>query len=150
FRPPKSDHLTDLELDIVYFIERYHATTGEAPTDKKVMDRFNGITEAYLAKFKKNELVLKSMQVRGIVYPAMGDKLTDRQMSAIAAMLAYNDRRSDGKKLADIGVTPREWSGWLQDEEFARYVNERAERLLANSTFEAHLGLLKGMRNGNV
>lgn len=145
-----SNHLSDAEIDIVLYIERHHATNGEAPTNKQLMERFRGINQKWLDDFGANPLVLKSMGARGIIFPAAGDVLTQRQMAAVAAMLAYTDRRSDGKKLQDIGVTSREWAGWLQDEYFANYVNSRTERLLRNTTFEAHLGTIKGIRNGNT
>ncbi|GHF92007.1 hypothetical protein GCM10018783_73530 [Streptomyces griseosporeus] len=80
----------------------------------------------------------------------MQDKLTDEQQHAIAAMLDPYDRRSDEKKLRDIGITTRQWSTWLLDDQFASYVRDRSEVMLRNSVFEAHKGVLKGARNGNV
>lgn len=142
--------LNDIELDLIFFIERFAATNGGAPTDSQIKQRFTNIDDNFLENFKRNQLVAKSFKARGIVYPAAQDKLTDEQMHAIAAMLDPYDRRSDQKKLADIGITTRQWATWLLDDEFAAYVQDRSERLLANTTFEAHRGVLKGARNGNV
>jgi hypothetical protein len=80
----------------------------------------------------------------------MQDKLTDEQMHAIATMLDPYDRRSDEKKLRDIGISTRQWATWLLDDEFAAYLTDRSERLLASTTFEAHKGIIKGARNGNI
>jgi hypothetical protein len=80
----------------------------------------------------------------------MQDTLTDEQMHAIAAMLDPYDRRSDEKKLRDLGITTRQWATWLLDDQFAAYVSDRSEMLLRNSVFEAHKGVIKGARNGNV
>jgi hypothetical protein len=147
---PQGSFLTDEELDLVFFIERYHSSTGNSPDDKKICQRFSNITPEFLSAFKKNPLVLRSMAARGIPFPDPGEKFSQRQMSAAATMLSYVDRRSDEKKLRDIGVTPREWAGWLQDEEFATYLRDRSERMATNSLHEAHLGLIKGMRSGNT
>jgi len=141
--------LTDVELDLVFFIERFHASTGTAPTDAQLNQRFN-LTPEILNAFKTNPLVLKSFKARGIVYPAAADKFTSEQMHAAAIMLDTYDRRSDEKKLRDMGITTRQWSAWLLDDDFAAYLTDRAEKMLSNSMFEAHKGLRKGVRNGNV
>lgn len=142
--------LNDIEFSIMIYIEHYHATIGDAPDDAQIQERFSNVTAETLEAFKANSLVQQSMAVRGIPYPHANDRFTQRQMSAAATMLDYKDRRSDAKKLADIGVTTREWSGWLQDNAFANYLRDRSERMLTNSLHEAHLGLIKGVRNGNT
>lgn len=147
--PQPKNYLTDLEMDMVFFIERYHATCGDAPNDEIMHRRFD-IDQAGLEEFKINPLARKSFEVRGIVYPPREDSLTDKQMAAVAVMLNYTDRRSDEKKLRDIGITTREWSSWLLDNNFSAYLTERSERVLSASQHEAHLGLIKGMRAGNV
>lgn len=147
---PSRNFLTDDELDLVFFVERHHSSTGNAPSDSQIRARFANVTDAMLADFKVNPLVVRSMAARGIPFPDPGEKFSQRQMAAAATMLSYVDRRSDEKKLRDIGVTPREWAGWLQDEEFANYLRDRSERMATNSLHEAHLGLIKGMRSGNT
>lgn len=141
--------LTDVELDVVFFIERFVASGGVAPTRNQIEQRFN-LPDEFFESFNSNQLIQKSFRARGIVYPAMEDKLTDSQMHAIAVMLDVYDRRSDEKKLRDIGVTTRQWSTWMLEESFASYVKDRSERMLEGSVFEAHKGLVKGARNGNV
>jgi hypothetical protein len=147
--PIDNRYLSDQFMEMVFFIERFHATQGNAPTDEIMHKRFE-IEQKDLEDFKVNPLVQKSLKYRGIVYPNPSDMLTDKQMAAIAAMLNYTDRRSDEKKLRDIGITTREWHTWLLDDNFAAYLSDRSERLLTASQHEAHLGLIKGMRSGNV
>lgn len=146
--PPPAT-LTDVELDLVFFIERFHASMGAAPTDAQMNQRFTGLTPELLADFKTNPLVLQSFKARGIIYPPAEDRFTPDQMHAVAAMMDLVDRRSDEKKLRDLGISTRQWATWLQDDEFANYLRDRSEKLLANSTHEAHKGLLKGVRQGN-
>ena len=90
------------------------------------------------------------MDARGIPYPAPGDRFTAKQMAAVAAMLSVVDRRSEGKRLADLGITVREFDTWLLDEHFSNYLRDRSERLLSNTQYAAHMGLVKGARNGNI
>lgn len=142
--------LSDIELDLIFFIERFHASNGVAPTDAQINMRFTGLTPELMKEFKENPLVQKSFKARGIVYPPMADALTDEQMHAIAAMTDLIDRRSDEKKLRDLGITTRQWASWLQDDQFAEYLRDRSEKMIANSTHELHKGLMKGVRNGNV
>lgn len=144
-----TETITDVELDLIFFIERFHASTGQAPTDAQLNQRFT-LTPEVLEKFKTNPKVLTSLKHRGINYPAAADKFTPEQMHAASVMLDMVDRRSDEKKLRDLGITTRQWSQWLLDDEFASYLSERSEKLLANSLPEAHKGLLKGVRNGNI
>lgn len=142
--------LNNIELDLIFYIERCAATNGGPPTNHQIMQRFSNIDQEFLENFSQNPLVQKSFKARGIVYPAIQDKLTDEQMHAIAVMLDPYDRRSDEKKLRDIGITTRKWSTWLLDDQFAEYVRDRSEKLLQNTTFEAHKGVLKATRNGNI
>lgn len=142
--------LGDDELDLVFYIERHHSSTGRTPSDSQIRDRFSNLSEEFLSDFKRNPLVLRSMVARGIPFPDPGEKFSQRQMAAAASMLAYTDRRSDEKKLRDIGVTPREWAGWLQDEEFASYLRDRSEKMAEHSIHEAHLGIIRGVRSGNI
>lgn len=144
-----TETLTDVDFDLILFVERFHASTGAAPTDAQLNQRFT-LTPEVLEAFKANPLVLKSFKARGIIYPPAEDQFTPEQMHAAAVMTDLVDRRSDAKKLMDLGITTRQWSSWIQDDNFAAYVRDRSERLLENSVFEAHKGLLKGVRNGNV
>lgn len=143
------DYLSDRQMDVVFFIERYHALEGKVPTSQIIHDRFE-LFEGEYESFTRHPLVAKSMKHRGITFPAAEDVLSPEQMSAIAAMLDYTDRRSDEKKLRDVGITTRQWTTWMLDDTFSDYLRERSERMLLNSQHEAHKGLLKGVRNGNV
>lgn len=143
------DWLSDAQMEMVFFIERFHAMQGEVPDDEIMHKRFK-LGDGELTNFKLHPLVAKSMSFRGIVYPPLREHFTDRQMAAVAMMTNYTDRRSDEKKLRDVGITAREWATWLLDDKFQEYLTSRSERMLAGAQHEAHLGLIKGMRNGNV
>lgn len=142
--------LTDVELDLIFFIERFHASNGQAPTKAEINQRFTGLTQVDFDGLETNPLVQKSFHARGIVYPPAADKFTPDQMHAAAAMMDLVDRRSDEKKLRDLGISTRQWAQWQLDDDFAQYLRDRSEKLLSNSTHEIHKGLMKGVRQGNL
>lgn len=141
--------LSDVDFELIQFVERFHATTGSAPTDAQINQRYQ-LTSDVLEDFKRNPLVIKSFKVRGIIYPAAEDSFTPEQMHAAAVMTDLVDRRSDEKKLRDLGITTRQWTTWVQDDNFAAYLRDRSERLVENSMFEVHKGMMKGVRSGNI
>jgi hypothetical protein len=142
--------LSDAELDLIFFIERFATSNGVAPTRAQIDMRFTGLNDAFFEAFQSNPLVQKSFHARGIQWPPAGDHLSPEQMHAVAVMTDLVDRRSDEKKLRDLGITTRQWATWLQDDYFAEYLRDRSEKMIANSTHEIHRGLMKGVRNGNV
>lgn len=150
------EYLTDEERDLVFFIERFHAVTGVPPEETSMVDYLKSLnystTPVALQEILANSLFIKSMEARGIVLGPRVAKgvLTPRQMAAASTMANYVDRRSDGKKLQDLGISTAEYGTWLQDDNFVNYLQGRVERLLNNTTHEAHLGLIRGVRNGNV
>jgi len=146
----------DWELDVVLAIEKYHSTTGVIPSDADIIDTVK-ISSAALKRLKSNPLFRASMEARGIVVNYDIDKqlrdvntLTPRQMAAASVMLNITDRRSNEKKLRDIGVSTEEWTNWLQDRQFAEYLRQRSEVMIDNSVHEAHLGLMRGVQQGNT
>lgn len=148
--------LSDKERELVLFIERFHSLTGVAPDENSMVDYLKSInykvSKSELSVMVKEPLFVKSMEARGIVL-ALGYKLgqlTIQQMTAAAVMTNHIDRRSDEKKLRDMGITTQEWSSWMLDEQFVSYLQGRVEKLLGNSVHEAHMGLIRGAKQGNV
>lgn len=153
------DYLEDWEREVVLFIEKYHAVGGVAPSDNDIIEYVNNftdsdeiLTEDGLSTLKNDFLFQESMRVRGIIVDqgSVNKNLTPRQMAAVSVMLNLIDKRSDEKKLRDIGVTTEEWATWSLNDKFAAYVNGRTEKMVMNTTGEAHLGMLKAMRAGNL
>ncbi|HEY9259632.1 phBC6A51 family helix-turn-helix protein [Chitinophaga sp.] len=143
------------QLDIVLFIERVHSTTGAIPRDDDILEhikftkknpQFNNVA---LQEFKKDPRFIASMDSRGIPVAENG-VLTARQMAAASVMMNLTDRRSNEKKLRDIGVSTEEYAQWMQNATFAEYMRMRSEVLIQNSTHEAHMGLMRGVQQGNT
>ncbi|MGS2592228.1 phBC6A51 family helix-turn-helix protein [Streptomyces hebeiensis] len=148
------EYLKDWELEAVLFIERHHSVTGVPPSDDDIIEylritkKFKEINSESIITMKENPLFQKSMLVRGIVINSTG--LTQRQMAAASIMLNLADRRSEEKRLRDIGVTTEEFATWMQNSEFSNYMQQRSEVLISNSVHEAHMGLLRGVKQGNT
>jgi hypothetical protein len=153
--------LEDWQREAVHYIERTHNTSGAVPSDDDILKYLQflkyELTLTNVNNLKNNPLFQASMKVRGIVINTEESGqlretkgLTSRQIAAAAVMLNLTDRRSDEKKLRDIGVSTEEFSTWMQNNEFAEYMRQRSELLVSNSIHEAHMGLLRGVRQGNT
>lgn len=142
------------QKEAVLFIERYHSVAGLFPEDSDIIEYlkinkgFTELNSVSIINLKENEFFLKSMEARGI--PVDNSSLTARQMAAASLMLNLTDRRSDEKKLRDLGISTEEWTTWMQNKNFAKYMQDRSEALIANSLHEAHMGLMRGVRQGNT
>jgi hypothetical protein len=154
--------LNEWQRDAVYFIERHHSIAGAVPKDDDIIEYLKwtkghqGINTETIEVLKANPLFRASMESRGIVCNYgegplwQVDDLTQRQMAAAAIMLNLKDRRSDEKKLRDIGVSTDEFTSWMQNATFAEYMRQRSEVMISNATHEAHMGLMRGVVQGNT
>lgn len=148
----QQEFLEPWQRDVVNYVERIHSTTGAMPADDDTISYLrllkHDISEQELDALKTNPLFEASMQSRGI---ELNDYFINaRQLAAVSAMMNLVDRRSDEKKLRDLGISTEEWSTWMLNRHFAEYVRQRSEQMITNSTHEAHLGLMRGVRQGNT
>lgn len=146
-------YLEPWQLEVVLYVERIHSTTGALPDTSAIIEYLNfknivGVEPNEIEKLKTNPLFVASMNSRGL---NLEDHIiTPKQMAAAAIMLNLTDRRSDEKKLRDIGVTTEEFSNWILNTTFAKYLADRSEQMIANSVHDAHMGLMRGVRQGNT
>lgn len=152
----QQEYLSDWALNIVLYIERVHSMTGLIPSDTAIME-YTKKAPGEINALKTNSLFKSSLDSRGIVvnyelHKEFRDvtELTPRQMAAASLMMNLTDRRSNEKKLRDLGISTEEYANWLQDTKFAEYLRERAEVMITNSTHEAHIGLMRGVQQGNT
>jgi hypothetical protein len=147
-----SEYLSEWQIEAVNFIEKQHNTTGAMPTNQAIIDHLRflkyGVTNQDLEKLKENPLFMASMQSRGINLQDF--VITQRQMAAASIMLNLTDRRSDEKKLRDIGVSTEEFSTWMLNRNFAEYMRQRSELMIENSVHLSHMGLMRGVNQGNT
>lgn len=147
-----SEYLSEWQIEAVNFIEKQHNTTGAMPGDSAIIDHLRflkyQINSQHIAELKENPLFIASMKSRGINLEDY--VITQRQMAAAAVMLNLTDRRSDEKKLRDIGVSTEEFQTWIQNRNFAEYMRQRSELMIENSVHLAHMGLMRGVNQGNT
>lgn len=109
----------------------------------------------------ENESFQRGLRNRGIVVPAHLAQATDddilpegyltrEQTAAILTVLNFDDKRTRGRKLADLGITAAQWSGWMKDEKFNSYYMDIAERHFKDALPVAQESLLKAMDKGSV
>lgn len=150
----------EVKNKLIDYIEAYHTKTGEFPPRNKIemaggiISFDEAITPQEWDEFLEGEDTARSLDERGIIPPwkletnAVG--LTREQISVVAALNNLNDRRSDEKKLRDLGISPLKYAGWMHSNRFASYARESANNILAHSEHEAHKSLLHSMKQGNV
>lgn len=148
----QQEFLEPWQRDAVNYIERIHSTTGAMPGDDDTVSYLrllrHDVNEEDVNGLKENPLFQASMQSRGIDLNSYF--ISARQLAAVSAMLNLVDRRSDEKKLRDLGISTEEWSTWMLNKHFAEFVKQRSENMIDNSLHMAHLGLLRGVNQGNT
>lgn len=148
----EQEYLEPWQRDSVNYVERIHSVTGAFPPDDDIVSYLrllkHDVNEEDINALKENPLFQASMQSRGIA--SSDGFISARQLAAVSAMLNLVDRRSDEKKLRDLGISTEEWSTWMLNHTFSEYVKQRSENLIDNSLHMAHMGLLRGVNQGNT
>lgn len=140
--------LNDKERKIISYCEQQWFLQGVLPTPETLCDKFN-ITHRAIKQFLDNEEVQQSFDARGI--PTIsGRDLTPEMITALNTMLNVYDRRSERKKLADMGLTERKWDSWRRDPKVQEYMATRTEQILSGALPDAHLALVERVRNGDL
>lgn len=144
---------------VIDFIEAYNTAMGEFPGRSLIV---NAIVTAVgsnpnpqeVDEFLEDESFIRSLDERGIIPPwelqnnPVG--LSREQLAVASALNSIKDRRSDSKKLADLGISTRKFQGWMHSKTFTNYMKLSANNLLENAEAEAHMGLLRSLGNNNV
>jgi hypothetical protein len=157
-----------VQNSVIDFIEAYHTAMGEFPGRGQIVQAIQTavgdakesptgdkyVDSATLDAFLESEEFIKSLDERGIVAPwvmitnPIG--LTREQLAVAASLNNIKDRRSDSKKLADLGISSRKYAGWCHNKSFTNYMKISANNLLENMEAEAHMGLLRSLGNNNT
>jgi hypothetical protein len=147
-----------LELELVGLIEAYHTKYGEYPERsvfRYILDNSNfDVDNAQLDELLESETLKRSCAARGINHPSV-DKdsltgLTREQLAVAAALSNSRDNRSDAKKLSDLGIPTRVFSGWLHSNRFSEHMRNSTEQILKNSIADGHTALIRSVRKGDT
>lgn len=141
------------------FIEAYHTAMGDFPGRSQITHTIEISLKRVpepeeVDEFLENPETIKSLEERGIVAPWTlrynPTGITREQLAAVAVLNNPKDRRSDSKKLTDLGISSRKFAGWMHNKTFSAYMKKSANNLLENMEAEAHMGLLSAVRNNNL
>lgn len=140
--------LNDKARQLINHCEFEWFSKGALPTPEQLQTTFK------LSPKKLNELltdpdVLKSFEGRGI--PTIeGRTLTAEQVTAINVVLNTTDKRSQTKKLADMGIPAAKWNGWKQSAAFKEYYKKRVESIFGDALPDVHMALMDRAVNGDL
>jgi hypothetical protein len=146
---PKGEIGPQFTKRVLPWIETFWHTNKRYPSDTDLITQF-GFTLLELEKIHASKFFKQSLERRGISHPNRAHGLTDKQMAAIAVVTNYIDRRPTDAKLAAIGVTAEMYNGWMQDSEFKRQLQSRADEITDNVYPEAQAALARKVSEGEV
>lgn len=144
---------------VIDFIETYHTVIGEFPRRAQIMDAVRIATgdepdPSELDSLLDDPNFNKSLDERGIIPPwtlyTNASGITQEQLAIVAILTNPKDRRSDAKKLGDLGISTRKYNGWISDKRFVSYMKRVANNLLENVEADAHLALLRQVQSGSM
>lgn len=132
---------------ILPWVELFWHNHKRYPTDTELATQF-GFDANALQRLKVSKFYNECLKNRGITqHPGL---FSDKQVAALALITNFTDPRPVNAKLAAIGVTAEMYNGWMQDPNFKRELQSRADDVLDNVYPEAQTALAKQVRNGNV
>lgn len=108
------------------------------------------LPESQVAQILSKVEVKAALKTRGVRGEAPTQKLDAMQLLAVNTMLNTADRRSNAKKLKDLGIPPAQWQSWQKDPVFATYLRTRAEGVLTDAHWIAMTSLVDNMESGDV
>lgn len=145
---PKGEIGPQFTKRVLPWIETYWYTNKRYPSDTDLITQFS-FTPLELEKIHASKFFKQSLERRGIQTPGRVH-LSDKQMAAIAVQTNFIDRRPLDAKLAAIGVTSEMYNGWMQDPEFKRQLQSRADEITDNVYPEAQAALARKVSEGDV
>lgn len=150
--------LSKTQYELALYLEQAYYRTGSLPSYEAIagsgieLDQ-NAYYEAWI-----NPRFLDTLRSRGIPEHLLrtetgvfgGRILSEKQMQVANVLLDTLDKRSRLKKLTELGVSTQEYSRWLKDPTYRQYCLERAEALLGENMYVAHMSLLDRVAQGDM
>ena len=145
--------MTPKELQFCSYIEQEFRVNGELPGYDKVADRLGlGSHNEYL-KYWESKDVREYLSGVGLdverILAGTTEVLTPLQLLCINSLLDTNDKRTDQRKLKELGIKTKTWDQWKSDPAFAAYYAKRIAKLL-EGVEEIDRTLFERARDGDV
>lgn len=171
----KTNKLSKEQYALLLYFEQHYWRTGGIPNYQQLVDAGalpKGTSdldlEAWFDSTTHNPQFNSSLVSRGIpeallfrpeveyspsaaIIERLAPKtISERQLLVANVILDTFDKRSNLKKLTELGVSTREYNLWLQQPAFRRFMLERAENMLAGGQPAAHIALLERVQQGDL
>lgn len=132
---------------VVAWVEAFWFEFKRYPNDTEFLQQFD-IDAPTLEKLHSYKRYRNAVRSRGIILP--GVPLTPDQLGVVALVTNFADTRSLEAKLMMCGVSLETYHGWMQDPEFKRMIQSRADESLGNIYPEAVNALSREVKSGNM
>lgn len=137
-------------MRVINFIEGQWHRTQSFPPKEKFATLFPDFD---LNKALNHPTFRTALDNRGIKHSwnAADDAgLTTEQQAAILTLSNFEDKRSRTKKLADLGISPTKWNGWLKNKAFREFLQEQFAFNFDGAKYIAKESLVKAMERQDV
>lgn len=131
------------------WFERFWHEHKRYPSITDIITQF-GFTAEQVNLLNQSKFWLQSLDRRGIARPdSQLNKLSDKQVAAVAIMSNFSDRRPVLARLAEIEVTQEELNGWMSNPTFKNYFHMRAQDVFENVSPVATVALARQIEKEN-
>ncbi len=157
-----SERINKRQWGVVCYVEEFWCERKKMPTYQMIMQNVDGFkTELEVEAELYSPPVRVRLKNRGVNYQTQlkrndpeyvnPSRLSDKQLAVINTLLNPFDRRSQSKKLAELGIGASVLHGWMKDKRFSKYYNDRAEELFGPEGLPvAHEALMRKVAEGNL
>jgi hypothetical protein len=155
--PATQPKLSQQAVTLLNFVEQVFWESGQLPTPEACSEELS-ISVATCRKWFadetfRNQVACRGMDTEQLVFPGKLIKeskaLSPKQIICANLMLNLHDKRSEREKLAQIQVSPQQYSAWLRQPAFVEFLRKRGEALFSAADFEAYKSLIKNVKAGD-
>lgn len=150
--------LSKTQYELALYLEQAFYRTGSFPSYEAIKAAGIELEENSYLEAWINPRFIEILRNKGIPEYLLrtdsgvfrGQILNEKQMQVANVLLDTLDKRSRLKKLMELGVTTQEYNRWLKDPVYRNYCLERAEALLNENMYVAHISLLDRVAQGDM
>lgn len=123
--------LTDSQLQFASYLEQVFRLKGELPTYEACKNAGVVYSHDQYERFWNSNRIRSYLRGIGIdVNRINGHVLTPLQLLTINTLLDGNDKRSNARKLKELGVPSRSFQAWQADPAFRSYFQSRVKNII--------------------
>lgn len=159
---PPSVPLGEVEQQFVTLMTQHYMTHGSLPTAEMAQEEY-AFKPTEFAAYLRDPRILAALEgfdvdlsfYRSLSNGGVSPAWTNRSLSAIQLLTIHTlvdakDTRSHRKKLAELGVTTRQYNAWLRNPVFQQYLSNLTKEMMGSSVSEIRLALIDQATAGNI